>query len=189
MWFLKAKICIWHHQLTWRMHHNPLVTRQEVILFYIQVHFYVIAIVFTQRTIKNKTRAQSIHCISSHPVTSFLLQNGGDGGTTAAQWSWRLIGIKGWASYGSKPQRWPSHSRYVIQTARFLVARCFRKIFFNSIAFCVFVLIKGKFKKLNMSWNVMHVMTNFSYSGNSLWMLHSIEAWTVRFMRFRCFRN
>lgn len=55
-----------------------------------------------------------------------LLQDGRDGGATAAQRSGSLIAFKGRASNGCEPQRRARHSWYVTETARFLVARCLR---------------------------------------------------------------
>lgn len=64
----------------------------------------------------------------------FPLQNGGDGGATAVQWSWGLIAFIRRAANRSKPQRWPCHSWYVTETARFLAARC-----------CIMVVVLGFF--------------------------------------------
>lgn len=65
-----------------------------------------------------------IHVSAANKRSLFLLQNGGYGGATAVQWSRGLIAFIWRAANRSKPQRWPSHSWYVTETARFLAARC-----------------------------------------------------------------
>lgn len=115
------------------MHHKPLDSQDKRSFFLHSSSFYLIAIVSAHWTIQIETSMSSVHSLSTASFiiqswASFLLQNGGDGGTTAAQRSWGLIGFKRWASDRSEPQWWPSHSRYVIETARFLIARCFKEL-------------------------------------------------------------
>lgn len=85
------------------------------------------------------------------------LQNGGDGGTTAAQLSRGLVVLKGGTGDWGESQRWSSHSRYVIETARFLMAcRFSKKIWTHICASLIYCDIqkkkyekKQKFKSLN----------------------------------------
>lgn len=140
----KARICIRPHRLTRRMHHKP--QRQEVISFYIQALFFSYCCCFCSAYVC--AGGVDAFCplipspLPSIPSqTSFLLQNGGDGGTTAAHRPGGLVGFKGCTSDRSEPQRRPSHPRYVIETARFLVAGCFKEIMYWFLVHYCFVFL------------------------------------------------
>lgn len=147
--------------------------------------FDVIAIVFAQCTVQSKrgglAMASPLHILINQSLTSFLLQNGGDGRAAAPQGCWGLVGFEGWASDRSKTQRWPSHPRYVTETAWFLIACSFRsmiliidwKILYIYIYMLYyynfwFYLIARKIK-INDKQNVLAQISHIQYEDYTVW--------------------
>lgn len=87
----------------------------------------------------------------------FALQYGRDGWAAAAQGSRGLVGIIWRAGDRGQTQRWPCHSRYVVQAARFLVARDCR------------LIGRSKFRGVFQGWISQLVVKEIVFGQNS-WM-------------------
>lgn len=155
---------MWAHQLPWRMHLQLWESLTGALSSLHASSPYVFAVIYTGESVYPRLCSQS-----------FLLQNGGDGGATAVQWPGDLIAFIWWAANRSKPQRGPSHSWYVTETARFLAACCCA-IFF--VVFFLFVYIYlyavDHSMQITKKW-FKQAMASFPYANDLSWWFCQVQ--------------